>query len=187
MNALLETVDELRKMSESELTSVGEASLLERLRDQAEATRLKHGPLSPGNLETILSDGACVRYPTRLVLEFGEMGLHQFAQPELDHRDSSGRGRVLYLRPVLGKRPDLISQAVSYMIPVINYGRMVTDLHCIAYGAVLMGLDEETYYQAICGLADFVGAENLLPDGSEPALPEGSSGGCGSGGCGCGS
>jgi hypothetical protein len=45
------------------------------------------------------------------------------------------------------------------MIPVINYGDIVTDEHCLRYGATLLGLMVPEFYEAICRLADFVGAE----------------------------
>jgi len=159
MNSLLQTADELRRMSAAELADVFTDSLTFRLREQAEAARVRHGGLHPGNLETFLGDRDCVRFPTRLVLECGEMGLHQFAQPEPDVRVPGGI--MLYLRPVLGQRPDLLVRAVSYVIPVINYGDLVSDAHCLEYGAVLQNVERETYYERICQLAEFVGAETI--------------------------
>lgn len=170
MNGLVQTADELRRMSAAELVEVFEDSLTNRLREQAGEARLKHGGLRPGNLETFLADRDCVRFPTRLVLEYGEMGLHQFAQPEPDVRQSGGI--MLYLRPAIGMRPDLLALAVSYMIPVINYGNLAGDEHCLAYGAVLLDLDPETYYERICGLAGFVGAEELPADDPDAHVPE---------------
>jgi hypothetical protein len=55
------------------------------------------------------------------------------------------------------------------MIPLINYGEIVTDAHCLAYGAALLGMMEEEYYRALCAMSDWLGAEPRL-DGS---------GGCG--------
>ena len=170
MNGLVQTADELRRMSAAELVEVFEDSLTNRLREQAGEARFKHGGLRPGNLETFLADRDCVRFPTRLVLEYGEMGLHQFAQPEPDVRQTGGI--MLYLRPALGMRPELLALAVSYMIPVINYGNLAGDEHCLAYGAVLLDLDPETYYERICGLAGFVGAEELPADDPDAHVPE---------------
>lgn len=171
-------------MSEAELTKLGEDSLLTHLQHQAAEARARHGGLRPGNLDTFLNDRDCLRYPTRLVLEFGEMSMHQFAQPDRDYRSDQPEARVLYLRPILGKRPDFIALAVSYMIPVLNYGQVITDEHCIEYGAALMGLDTDTYYQHICELADFVGAEVLMEDEEPQPVPQ-EGGGCGCGGCTC--
>jgi hypothetical protein len=187
MNELLQTADELRRMSEAELVEVFDDSLTQRLRDQADEALERHGGLGPGNLETFLEDRDSVRFPTRLVLEFGpEMATHQFAQPEPDIRQAGGV--MLYLRPILGQRPDLIVLAVSYMIPVINYGKLINDEHCVEYGSRLMRMDKETYYQRICEIAEFVGAEAL--DANDPRAhvvedePAVASSGCGSG-CGC--
>jgi hypothetical protein len=143
---------------------------MDHLRHQAAESRARHEGLRPGNLESFLADRDCVRYPTRLALELGDMNPHQFAQPDRDYRSDDPEARILYLRPVLGKRPDLIALAVSYMIPVLNYGAIITDEHCIEYGSTLMGLDSETYYKRVCDLADFVGAEFRTTDeGEEPA------------------
>jgi len=51
----------------------------------------------------------------------------------------------------------------KYMIPLINYGDIITDEHCLLYGATLLGMMEEEFYQAICRLAEFVGAETRVP------------------------
>lgn len=179
MNGLLETAEEVRRLSDAELTQLGEDSLMDHLRHQATEARERHGGLKSGNIETFLDDRDCVRYPTRLVLEFGEMGPHQFAQPDRDYRANHAEARVIYLRPILGKRPDLIALAVSYMIPVINYGQIITDDHCLEYGAHLLGIPSDVYYERICDLAEFVGAEFCAADEEPPAT-----GGCGSG-CGC--
>jgi len=153
---------DIRKMSSAELEQLGQQSLREHLLAQAVVAHEKHGPLSADRLPTLLHDPDCLRYPVRLVYEFGEMALHQFAQPDIDWRNREQDGRLLYLRPILGDRPDLVVLAVAYMIPLINYGDIIADEHCVAYGATLLGMMENEFYQAICGLADFVGAEISL-------------------------
>ena len=154
-----DSVTQLRGMSAEELTKLGEDSLRQTLLDQALFAHQKHGPLTPQNLDTFLADPACVRYPTRLAFEFGEMALHQFAQPDVDHRAEGAPGRVLYLRPRLRDRPDLVPLAIAYMVPAINYGEIITDAHCRLYGATLLGLVEEEFYRQICALADYAGCE----------------------------
>ena len=164
-----ESIRFLRQLSSAELEDVGQQSLREHLLAQAIVAHQKHGPLTPENLDRLLNDPACVRYPTRLVFEYGEMAMHQFAQPDLDARNLEGNGRVLYLRPMLRDRPDFILLAVAYMIPTINYGDVIGDEHCLLYGATLLGLMEEEFYRQICTLADWVGAEQRMsfPDAGE--------------------
>jgi hypothetical protein len=53
-----------------------------------------------------------------------------------------------YLRPPLRDHPDLVVLAVAYMIPVINYGEIVTDEHCRCYGTTLLGLMARIFGQA---------------------------------------
>jgi len=150
---------DIRKMSSAELEQLGQQSLREHLLAQGVVAHEKHSPLSADKLYALLHDPDCLRYPVRLVYEFGEMAMHQFAQPDVDWRNREQDGRLLYLRPILNDRPDLVVLAVAYMIPLINYGDIITDEHCVAYGATLLGMMENEFYQAICGLADFAGAE----------------------------
>ena len=126
-------------------------------------------PLDAEKLDALLHDLECVRHPTRLVFEFGEMAMHQFAQPDVDWRNTHQDGRVLYLRPLLRERPDLLPLAVAYMIPLINYGEIVSDEHCRLYGATLLGMMGDEYYHAICRLAESVGAEARIVGACESA------------------
>lgn len=162
-----ETTELLRRMSPEELARLGEDSLREHLLAQAVVAHCRYGPDISTRLDALLCDSECVRYPTRLVFEFGEMGLHQFAQPDIDWRNTDEDGRVLYLRPVLRNHPASIALAVSYMIPVINYGDLINDTHCVSYGATLMGLTESEFYTRICRLAEQCGAEVRLT-GDQP-------------------
>ncbi len=157
------TTAELRRLSPNELEQFGQESLREHLLAQAVLAHQRHAPITGENLDTLLHDPDCLRHPTRLVFEFGEMAMHQFAQPHIDWRNAAQDGRVLYLRPLLRERPDLVVLAVAYMIPLLNYGTVASDEHCILYGATLLGLMEEEFYRSICALADLVGAEVLLP------------------------
>jgi hypothetical protein len=159
MNLRPDRITELRRSSAAGWIAAGQESLREHLIAQARVARQLHGPVLADSVEACLRDPACLRYPTRLVFELGEMATHQFAQPDRDPRDPEGQGRILYLRPDLRERSDQVALAVAYMIPVINYGDIVRDGDCLAYGATLLGLDEEECYRQICALADAVGAE----------------------------
>ena len=182
-------LDELRSLSTAELEQVGQHSLRDHVVAQAEVAREKHGPLADGQLEALLHDPQCVRHPVRLVFEFGEMALHQFGQPDIDWRHPEQGGRVLYLRPMLRDRPELVRLAVAYLIPLLNYGDVVTDDVCVRYGAALLGLAPEEFYRRICALAETVGAEERLAGAAEGeplrfAAPVAIESGCGTGGCG---
>ncbi len=155
---------DLRKLSSAELEQLGQQSLREHLVAQAVVAHQKHGPLTAARLDALLHDPDCLRHPVRLVFEFGEMAMHQFAQPDIDWRNAEQDGRVLYVRPLLRSHPDLLPLAVAYMIPLINYGDIISDEHCLAYGATLLGMMEAEYYDQLCALADTVGAETKTPE-----------------------
>jgi hypothetical protein len=154
---------ELRRLSTAELEHLGQQSLREHLAAQAVVAHHRYAPLTADKLEAFLHDPACLRHPVRLVFEFGEMAMHQFAQPDIDWRNQEQDGRVLYLRPLLRNRPDLLPLAVAYLAPLINYGDVAADEHCLLYGATLLGLTEDEYYRRLCALAETVGAAPRLP------------------------
>jgi hypothetical protein len=166
MTTSTQTAD-LRKLSTAELERLGQQSLQEHLVAQAIVAHQKHGPLTVDKLDALLHDPDCLRHPVRLIFEFGEMAMHQFAQPDIDWRNTEQDGRVLYVRPLLQSRPDLLPLAVAYMIPLINYGDIISDDHCLLYGATLLGLMESEYYKQLCRLADIVGAESPLAAGQK--------------------
>lgn len=162
MKAAADPIADLRRMSAAELEQLGQDSLRDHILAQAVVAHQKYGPLAFDKLDLLLADPECVRHPTRLVFEFGEMAMHQFAQPDIDWRNQEQDGRVLYVRPLLRERPDLVVLAVAYMIPLINYGDIISDEHCLLYGAALLGLMEAEYYQQMCAVADWVGAERRV-------------------------
>ena len=155
-------IADLRKLNPAELEQLGQQSLRSHLVAQAIVAHEKYSPLTADKLDALLHDPDCLRHPVRLVFEFGEMAMHQFAHPDMDWRNTGQDGRVLYLRPRLRDRPDLLPLAVAYMIPVINYGDIITDEHCVTYGAALLAMQEHEYYAKLCGLADFLGARTRL-------------------------
>lgn len=156
----------LHGLSAAEWTRLGQQSLRDHLAAQAVIAHRKHGPLTRDNLDRFLVDPDCLRHPTRLAFEFGEMAPHQFAQPGLDHRRPQHDGRILFLRPVLRSHPRLVVLAATYFVPVINYGDVIDDEHCLLYGATVLGLLEFEFYNEICRLADFAGSESrYLPGG----------------------
>jgi hypothetical protein len=163
------SIADLRQLSADALERLGQQSLREHILAQAVVAHQKHGPLTAGKLDVLLHDPECLRHPVRLVFEFGEMAMHQFAQPDIDWRNTELDGRVLYVRPLLRERPDLLPLAVAYMIPLINCGDIITDEYCLTYGATLLGIMEEEYYERLCALADFLGAEPRNAGGATAA------------------
>ena len=181
------SLEEFKKLSVSEQIREGEDSLLAHILEKGIEARSQHSDLSMENLDAFLGDENCLRYPTRFVYEFGaDMSAHQMAQPEEDFRSSVPGAKVVYLRPVLRKRPDLALAAFLYMIPLINYGEIVRDEHCLVYAASVLGLSEDECYALLCEAAEYSGSEEKYQSETsqnDPAAMPVSSCGGSCGGC----
>jgi hypothetical protein len=151
--ANLHTGSQLRALGGAELARLGEESLKDHLVNTAILAHQEHSPLSGERLLELLENRNLVRHPVKLVFENGSMAPHQFAHPELD-----GESFKLYVHPQLKHNAEMLAQAVAYFIPVMNYGSLINDDHCLIYGATLLGMTIDDYYRALCNLADSVGA-----------------------------
>jgi len=132
----------------------GYAALQGHLVDRACQARETYPDLgSVERLRELLMDPNVVRFPTRL--EFDSEPLHNgefaWARPEGDHpRD----GFTMVVHPQFEERQGDLPLLVAYHIPSINYVDVVTHRECELYGAALMGMPLEDYYQRLCGMAD---------------------------------
>jgi len=178
-------IEAFRSLSPKEQVQEGEDSLLSHILEKAIQAHRKYSGMGMDKMDTFLIDSECLRFPTRYVFEFGaDMAPHQFAQPEPDYRSERAQGKVIYLRPPLRDRPDLATLAIAYMVPVINYGEIARDEHCIVYASALLGLTEDECYERLCELAALTGAETKYPEcGDVDTVVESTSCGCGGGFC----
>lgn len=150
-----------RGRTPDDLAALGEAGLRAHLEDRALRAHAKYPDLGFEQLPAFLEDPECLRHPTRLVFDLGDMAPHQFAQPEPASRRAGTEGVALFVHPGLLRRPEMVPAAVAYAVPQINYGDIVTGEHCLLYGATLLGMLAGEYYDALCALADAVGARPL--------------------------
>ena len=165
-------IETFRNLSTEEQVQEGEDSLLSHVLEKAIQAHNKYPEIGMDTMDAFLADSECLRYPTRYVFEFGaDMAPHQFAQPEPDYRVEGGQGKVIYLRPPLRDRPDFASLAIAYIVPVINYGDIIRDEHCLIYAAALLGMTEDECYDKLCQLAEFAGVEKKYPEANDTEEP----------------
>lgn len=128
---------------------------------QAEAAaRIRYGLYIDADVNVgMLSDPRRVRYATALDFDGGrlEPGEFAWAEPFGDH---PGDGFHLQVHPCFALRQEIWPLLNAYHIPSINYGEFVTRERAELYGARLLGLDGETYYRALCELADSIPQES---------------------------
>jgi hypothetical protein len=111
------------------------------------------GPLCAANMEQFLGDSACLRWKTRVVFDDAPLEAHQFAHPVVSGPPEN-RECTLYVRPIYARYPESLPYFAAYFAAVINYGIAAGPELCEMYGAGLMALSREAFYDAICRWAD---------------------------------
>ncbi len=142
---------------ESIATEAGaRAAFCEHLKARAAAARLRYGLyIDAEAILKMLADRRVVRYPTTIEFDAAPLQAHEFAYPRpLGFHPSDGY--CLLVHPHFEPQPENLPLLVAYHIPTINYGGIVEARHAELYGATLLGLEPETYYRALCELADSV-------------------------------
>jgi hypothetical protein len=142
----------------------------------------KYGPsISWPQLQAILKDRACVRYPCELVFDSARLNPGEFAHPE-PKGDRPEEGFTLLVHPVYMTQLGMVPCLALYQLVAVNYGEFASADDAETFASQALGLPREEYYQILCGLADQLGG------GIEPGPNHGPGViGCGGGGCGCGS
>ena len=113
-------------------------------------------------LNALLADRACVRYPCAIAfdaagLQSGEC-CHAQARGELPEQ-----GFTVYVHPIFLTQLPMVPYLVLYQLVVVNYGGFASAEDAEAFAAAALGLDRDLYYQALCQLADQLG-DGLEPD-----------------------
>lgn len=126
----------------------------EHLAEKATAARFKYGLyIDTDAMLRMLDDRAIVRYPTSLVFDASPLQAHEFAYPQ-PLGFHSGDGFALCIHPCFRPQREIWPLLIAYHIPVINYGSIVDADDAELFGATLLGMDVEPYYQALCELTD---------------------------------
>jgi len=118
--------------------------------------RSKYGPdFELDTMLKLMQDEKIVRYPVRL--SFENAGLQQgefgFIQQIGDH---PREGFILFIHPYFRHNAAALPLLIAYQLPVVNYGDIVSHVEAELFGAALLGLKIEDYYQQICTLADSI-------------------------------
>ncbi len=129
-------------------------AMSEHLRRKAEAARLKYGFYVDAEvIREMLEDREVVRYPVTIDYDAEALRPGEFAWPQpVGFHPSDGFRLVVH--PWFRGQPEKLPLLVAYHFPSINYGPIVEPRHAELYGATLLGLDVDTYYRALCELAD---------------------------------
>jgi hypothetical protein len=140
----------------------------------------KYGPvIGWPQLQAILKDRACVRYPCELKFDSARLNPGEFAFPE-PKGDMPEEGFTLFVHPVYMTQLAMVPYLALYQLVTVNYGEFASADDAETFASYALGLPREEYYQTLCDLADELGA------GIDPGSGHNHGDGCGGGGCSCG-
>ena len=140
----------------------------------------KYGPaIGWPELQAILKDRTCVRYPCDLVFDSARLNPGEFAFPE-PKGGVPEEGFILFVHPVYMTQLAMVPYLALYQLVTVNYGEFASAEDAETFASHALGLPREEYYQTLCGLADELGTG--IDPGSGAAMSHGS---CGGGGGGC--
>jgi hypothetical protein len=132
-------------------------SLSGHLAARAAEVRAKYGP-NPGwpELLRMLQDRACVRYPCDIVFDAAPLLPGELAHP-IPKGERPEDGYLMHVQPCFQTRLDDALHLVLYQLVLVNYGPFASADDAEAFGAGVLGLSRDDYYQALCRLADGLG------------------------------
>jgi hypothetical protein len=132
----------------------GLKALRDHVVERAAHARLKYGLyIDHEAVVRMLDDREVVRYPTGLRFDAHGLEPGEFAAPMAIGADPE-RGFCLLVHPWFEQQREIWPLLIAYHIPSINYGEIVTHVEAELFGATLLGIDVDAYYQALCELAD---------------------------------
>ena len=114
----------------------------------------KYGPrLGWEELQQILADRSCTRYPCELEFDAAPLLEGEFAYP-VAKGDRPEEGFRMCVHPAYRSHLDQVAYLVLYQLVMVNYGGFASAEDAEAFAASALGLEQEAYYQALCELAD---------------------------------
>lgn len=156
-------------------------SLTAHLATKGAAIHEKYGPrVGYQQLQQILADRDCTRYPVEIVYSDTALRDGEFAHP-VAKTDNPEDGFTMYVHPFFAVEPAHVPALVLYQLVLVNYGDFASPEDAEIFGSAVLGISQEEYYTALCELADLV-SEGIAT--ADPiAEPKAGGCGCGSGGC----
>jgi hypothetical protein len=114
----------------------------------------KYGPqIGWYELQLILRDPVCVRYPCEIRFEAEPLRAGEFAHP-VAQGERPEDGFIIFVHPAYAAQPDQVPFLVLYQLVLVNYGQFASPDDAETFGCHALGLAKDDYYQAVCKLAD---------------------------------
>jgi hypothetical protein len=116
----------------------------------------KYGPhIGWKELQRILEDRACVRYPCEIVFDATPLEPGEAAHP-IPNGEGLEAGFTMHVHPFFMTQLNRVPYLVLYQLVAVNYGEFASGDDAETFGAAALGLSKEEYYLTLCELADQV-------------------------------
>jgi hypothetical protein len=131
--------------------------------------RAKYGPeIGWQELRRILADRDCVRYPCDIVFDASSLQPDECAYPR-PRGGAPEDGFDLCIHPYFAVDPSRVPLLALYQVVAINYGAFASPEDAETFGAAVLGVDREAYYDALCSMADEISTSHLDSGDAGPA------------------
>jgi hypothetical protein len=114
----------------------------------------RYGPdLGWNELQQLLQDCACVRYPCEIRFEAEPLLPGEFAHPVAKGARPE-EGFTIYVHPFYATQLARVPYLVLYQLVLVNYGQFASADDAETFGSRALGLGKDEFYTALCELAD---------------------------------
>ncbi len=137
----------------------GQRALRAHAAGRAELARQRYGPVIdyPAMLK-IIEDRAIVRHPVEIRFDAAPLEPGEFACAA-PRGEQAHEGFRLFVHPRFRARPEALPLLIAYHLVRVNYGAVATCEHAEVFGATLLGMTRNEYYEKLCALADEIPVE----------------------------
>lgn len=109
-------------------------------------------------LLALLQDRNFVRYPCEIVFDSKPLLEGEFAVP-VAKGERPDEGYTLYVHPYFMTQLEKVPALALYQLVLVNYGEFASPDDAETFGAAVLGMSKDEYYQMICDLADELNGE----------------------------
>ncbi len=106
-------------------------------------------------LQQILNDRACVRYPCEIAFDAVALEPGEFAHPRAKGERPED-GFTMHVHPFFMTQLERVPELVLYQLVLVNYGEFATAEDAETFGAAVLGIPRDEYYSSLCEMADAI-------------------------------
>src|SRR5262245_1103058 len=124
-------------------------SLNAHVASKGDEIHVKYGPkIGWPELQQILEDRSCVRYPCEIVFDAASLEAGEFAYPAAKG-ETPAAGFTIFVHPFFMTDLKRVPHLVLSQLVLVNYGEFASADDAETFGAHALGLAKEDYYRTL--------------------------------------